>query len=588
MIVKHRIAVLLADITRASHVVGLIEKLGAHAILATGSDDLYQALNQHPVDLIAIDHKLSGFLNGLEILERLFSDLLRPATVLIGELTPEEHQRAEMIGVQAVLPPNSTPEQICHRIRLQLSDAPQNEEVIPEVARRIVQRADYIQPLPQLLVKLIGYLNNDDINSSQLIRDISVDPLVTADLLKYANSSAVGRRQKTAKLSDAVNYLGPRKSIGVAISSGLLRARGNLMGELSPQMRHWHSCRAVLTASTAGAFAERLEKISEESAYLLGLIQDVGILVMARAFGERYVDNLRRVQRIAALRLPFVERDSYGVTHAEVSAALLRKWEFPRSFISLVLRHHDTAMHDNAAIDQRFVRTMQLGEALSDLHDNRSPQRYLALRKLLETYGPEAEGECRHCLASAVAKTSEASMVFGVPAPEEGELQAMLRDLAQQNHLTLAAMLADEEEPCESTQETASPLDDHHAASVKVLVIDDEPAVQKLVGSFLRGTEYCIITCDSVAEGRRLASQADLILCDIHLREESGIALVHELRSQHFTGPIIAISGDNHRATVLNSLQAGVSDYLLKPFSKSQLLDKLRKHRESPLPTATV
>jgi HD-like signal output (HDOD) protein len=168
------------------------------------------------------------------------------------------------------------------------------------------------------------------------------------------------------------------------------------LGELPPLLRHWHSSRAVLTACTAAAFAEGMEKVSEESAYLLGLTQDVGILVMARALGERYTECLDRVRRVAHLNLAHVEQDCYHVSHAEVSAALLRKWVLPGSLVSLVLRHHDRDLRDSSNTDQRFLRAMQIGEAFSDLHDNRAAQRYLKLRSRITvpTVRPPAAIAC--------------------------------------------------------------------------------------------------------------------------------------------------------------------------------------------------
>ncbi|MBW3597071.1 MAG: HDOD domain-containing protein, partial [Planctomycetes bacterium] len=251
MVVKHRVAVLMHDVGRAVELAELLEKRSAIAVLTTSSDELYQALNRNPIDLIVIEQGLAGFLTGVEILERLFSDLLRPTTLLLGELSKEEQRRVEAIGVQRVLAPESSPEQIVSTIQQLLRSAAHEADVISPAARHIVQRADYIQPLPQLLVKLVTYLRDDNLDVTRLVRDISTDPLIAADLLRHANSSAVARRQPTTKISDAVNYLGARKAIGVAISTGMLRARGALLGDLPPSLHQWHSSRAVLTACTA-------------------------------------------------------------------------------------------------------------------------------------------------------------------------------------------------------------------------------------------------------------------------------------------------------------------------------------------------
>ncbi|MBW3600701.1 MAG: response regulator, partial [Planctomycetes bacterium] len=309
-----------------------------------------------------------------------------------------------------------------------------------------------------------------------------------------------------------------------------------------------------------------------------------GILVMARAFGDRYLEALQRVRRIAHLNLTHVEQDCFGTTHAEVSAALLRKWELPGSFTSLVLRHHDRDDSERPVKDQRFLRAMRIGEALSDLHDNRGPQRYHALQSLTDHYGAAAGAACRACLAAAVAKTAEASEIFSVPAPAPEALEAMLLDIAEQEKLrslpgAKAATKPAAPAPVDSLQK-------HEDEGPTILVIDDEPSVARMVSHYLREWSCRVVACDDRAAAKRLAADADIVLCDIHLREENGIDLVRELRNEQFDGPVIIVSGDGYRSTVLDSIQAGVNDYLLKPFLKTQLIDKVRKYLGAELQAA--
>ena len=54
--------------------------------------------------------------------------------------------------------------------------------------------------------------------------------------------------------------------------------------------------------------------------------------------------------------------------------------------------------------------------------------------------------------------------------------------------------------------------------------------------------------------------------------------MVHELRAAGYARPIVVITADNRRETVMECVSAGVNDYLLKPFSKVQLVNKLRMH----------
>jgi two-component system chemotaxis response regulator CheY len=329
------------------------------------------------------------------------------------------------------------------------------------------------------------------------------------------------------------------------------------------------------------------------------LVQDVGILVMARAFGERYVESLHRVRRIPHLQLAPVEKDCFGVTHAEISAALLRKWELPQSFVSLVLRHHDRDGPEQAATDLRFLRVMQIGEAFSDLHDNHAPQRHLYLRSLLKSYGAEAAAECRDCLAQAVERATESSEVFSVAAPEEESLRSTLKELARQEEFR-EAPAAEEENGSErmapgATRQTDTNVVDQKSCQVPaqkpaassptalsldqplVLVIDRDPLLVKTIRLYLQGWDCRVIACDKLEAARPLTPLASVVLCDVHVNGQSGAHVVRALRAEGYSGPIIVVSGDDCRATVLECIQAGVNDYLLKPFSQAQVKEKLRR-----------
>jgi two-component system KDP operon response regulator KdpE len=111
-----------------------------------------------------------------------------------------------------------------------------------------------------------------------------------------------------------------------------------------------------------------------------------------------------------------------------------------------------------------------------------------------------------------------------------------------------------------------------------ILVIDDEPAIHKLIRIALAGVGVKVLSCESAEGAKELSKQATAVLCDIHLKSEDGLQIARELKQSGFKGPLIMISGDGTRHTVTECAEAGVTDYLLKPFSQTLLIEKLRKH----------
>lgn len=111
----------------------------------------------------------------------------------------------------------------------------------------------------------------------------------------------------------------------------------------------------------------------------------------------------------------------------------------------------------------------------------------------------------------------------------------------------------------------------------RVLVVEDDAAVVRTIARMLADYDVAIDVASDVADARQHAVLADAVLCDVHLAGESGIDLVRKLRREQFVRPIIMISGDRSRATVLACLDSGADDYLVKPFDRSLLVEKLRR-----------
>ncbi len=114
-------------------------------------------------------------------------------------------------------------------------------------------------------------------------------------------------------------------------------------------------------------------------------------------------------------------------------------------------------------------------------------------------------------------------------------------------------------------------------AQPHVLVVDDDPAIRELVTDYLGGNELRV---SAVADGKGmqavLADQVvDLIVLDLKLRGEDGMALARKLRDDSEI-PIMMLTGRAEEADRVMGLELGADDYLTKPFSPRELLARIR------------
>ncbi|MEK1904790.1 MAG: response regulator [Pseudomonas sp.] len=128
-------------------------------------------------------------------------------------------------------------------------------------------------------------------------------------------------------------------------------------------------------------------------------------------------------------------------------------------------------------------------------------------------------------------------------------------------------------------------------SKVSVLVVDDATFIRDLVKKGLRDN-FPGVQIEEAVNGRKAQqllgrTAVDLILCDWEMPEMSGLELLTWCREQdaHKTTPFIMVTSRGDKENVVQAIQAGVSDYIGKPFSNEQLVTKVKKalHRAGKL-----
>jgi len=111
----------------------------------------------------------------------------------------------------------------------------------------------------------------------------------------------------------------------------------------------------------------------------------------------------------------------------------------------------------------------------------------------------------------------------------------------------------------------------------RVLVVDDEPALLRAVGAALkaRGYEVATVATAQAAIDAIAVEAPDVVVLDLGLPDLDGIQLLRMLRSVSDVPVIVATARDDDQ-DVIQALDAGADDYVVKPFSTPELLARLR------------
>src|SRR5919112_2057356 len=126
---------------------------------------------------------------------------------------------------------------------------------------------------------------------------------------------------------------------------------------------------------------------------------------------------------------------------------------------------------------------------------------------------------------------------------------------------------------------------------MRVLVVEDDPAVSHSIGLMLRSDTCTVDTTDLGEDGVELArlNAYDLILLDLNLPDLSGYEVLRTLRVVRVNTPVVILSGLGATADKVRGLELGADDYLTKPFHQGELLARVEAVvRRSQGPTEAV
>jgi two-component system KDP operon response regulator KdpE len=115
------------------------------------------------------------------------------------------------------------------------------------------------------------------------------------------------------------------------------------------------------------------------------------------------------------------------------------------------------------------------------------------------------------------------------------------------------------------------------AAPAKVLVIDDEPPIRKLLRTGLSTQGYQILEAPNGKTGLELLAQGpDLVILDLGLPDMQGLELLRMIRGRNEKVPIVVLSSRGDEAGKVQALDLGADDYVTKPFGMDELLARMR------------
>ncbi len=233
-----------------------------------------------------------------------------------------------------------------------------------EKQRKEIER--FIQKMPSLsttVAKVMEICSRIETSPNELNKVISLDPVLTGQVLKLINSAYYSLNSKVTSLTRAITMLGMNTVKNMALSTAIIRhVSGSKKSKALPTSKFWaHSISAGVSAKLLG-LAKGLPGMEREELFLAGLLHDLGKV----PFGDEYSEVLH-VARVEQLPLIMVERDLMGIDHQEVGGMIAEKWKLNEVISATISKHHGGV--ENKGTSEVQIAFVALGNIYSNIFD---------------------------------------------------------------------------------------------------------------------------------------------------------------------------------------------------------------------------
>ncbi len=246
-----------------------------------------------------------------------------------------------------------------------------NAEIKSDVRNRIIENIEALPTFPEHIIEIQRMCRNPRVSIENVSSKITMDPSLTADVLKIANSAGFmpGRRIET--VNDAILIIG-FKNLGDLVS--IAAAQKIIQKKYNKFEAIWNHC--VKTAFYARMIAEKYgHQKSIEHAFLGGLLHDIGKIILL-SLNEKLSRTISEIVEKKNIRSStMIEEIALGISHSQIGAMIADKWNFPEYLINVIRHHHSPLAADRE--DSTIVSIVYLANMICNVEKQKATFQYL-------------------------------------------------------------------------------------------------------------------------------------------------------------------------------------------------------------------
>lgn len=309
--------------------------------------------------------------------------------------------------------------------------------------------------LPAVAMKVLELTNKPDVQLKEVAGVIEHDQAIATKVLRTINSSFYGLSRRCGSIQQALALLGLQTVKGLVLGFSLTKSLdgGGDKDVSFDFLTYWRRC--MYCAAAARHIAVITRRCDPDEAFVAALVQDIGMVALWRAFGDRYLQTIDSAGRDHR-RLSAFERKALETDHAAIAGEMIRRWRFPEQIIEAVSNHHDSS---GASLDaMQIAHTVELAGMATTiiLAESAKPDEAVARFRTTANEWFDIKNSMPLTLLQTFSdKAQELARVFSLNVGETPDIDAILAE-AQKTRVEqdLPAMNVDEVLAAESREAT--------------------------------------------------------------------------------------------------------------------------------------
>jgi len=243
-----------------------------------------------------------------------------------------------------------------------------------------IEQSNNLPQLPQVMLKLIKACKNEQISVDELTEIISTDPSLTSRLLQMIGSAYINLPKEVNNIKTAVVYLGLYTIRNIAISSSAMHffKLSKAVPKFNIQKFWYHSYKCAVIARR---MAEKNNFPNPDEFFLVGLLHDIGKLILMQNFPDEYNAILKtssnETQILAA------EMEMFDTDTSQVSAWLFNQWNLNPLIFDAVLFVNETVEQVEGALS--YVKVVYISNLLARQNTLETIPKILSLTDISQT-----------------------------------------------------------------------------------------------------------------------------------------------------------------------------------------------------------